>query len=162
MWFQIELPQPVALAEIQFESGIVAPENVSAVPGAPTRTAIGGGRGRGGAPDVAAKPPAPGYPREYQVQTSADGTNWGAPVVKGQGTGSSTHIALPAGVRARFVRITQTASVQDAPPWSIQRLQLYRGWNRSKVRDERSARIMQRSHQLIVVGIARGYLPRCP
>ncbi len=125
MWFQIELPQPVALAEIQFESGIVAPENVSAVPGAPTRTAIGGGRGRGGAPDVAAKPPAPGYPREYQVQTSADGTNWGAPVVKGQGTGSSTHIALPAGVRARFVRITQTASIQDAPPWSIQRLQLY-------------------------------------
>jgi hypothetical protein len=125
MWFQIELPQPVALAEIQFESGIVAPENVSAVPGAPTRTAIGGGRGRGAAPDGSVQPPAPGYPREYQVQTSTDGTNWGAPIVKGQGTGSSTRIALPSGIRTKYVRITETATVPNAPPWSIQRLQLY-------------------------------------
>jgi hypothetical protein len=29
-------------------------------------------------------------------------------------------------VPARFVRITQTASVEGAPPWSIQRLRLYR------------------------------------
>jgi hypothetical protein len=127
MWFQVELPQAVSLVEIQFESGAVAPENVSAVPGAPTRTAIGGGRGRGAAPGAApaSPPPPPGYPREYEVQTSIDGTSWGSAVAKGQGSGTSTRIALPSTVRAKFIRITETATVQDAPPWSIQRLQLY-------------------------------------
>src|SRR5215471_2757761 len=49
MWYQVELSQPTEIAEVQFESGIVAPENISMVPGAPVRTAVGGGgRGRGG------------------------------------------------------------------------------------------------------------------
>jgi mono/diheme cytochrome c family protein len=122
MWFQVELSQPAMLAEIQFESGVVAPENVLAVPGAPTRTAIGG---RGAAPGAPAPPPAlPGYPRGYQVQVSADGVKWSAPVAQGQGTGVSTRIAFSP-VSAKFVRITQTATTENAPPWSIQRLRLY-------------------------------------
>jgi len=48
MWFQVELPQPVQIAEVQFESGIVAAENIATVAGAPVRTAIGGGGRRGG------------------------------------------------------------------------------------------------------------------
>src|SRR5262249_36938931 len=49
MWYQVELSQPTEIAEVQFESGIVAPENIATVPGAPVRTAVGGaGRGRGG------------------------------------------------------------------------------------------------------------------
>jgi hypothetical protein len=126
MWFQIELPQPVTLAEIQFESNAVAPENVSAVPGAPTRTAIGGGR-RGAAPGAPAEPAAPpplGFPRAYQVQVSADGTTWGTPIAAGKGQGASTDITF-APVRAKFIRITQTDNVADAPPWSMQRLRLF-------------------------------------
>jgi hypothetical protein len=53
-----------------------------------------------------------------------DPTTWGAPVAKGEGTGVSTRIVL-APVRAKFIRITETATVENTPPWSIQRLQLY-------------------------------------
>jgi hypothetical protein len=54
-----------------------------------------------------------------------DGKMWGAPAAEGQGSGSTTIIAFRP-VRAKFVRITQTATVDNAPAWSIQRLRLYR------------------------------------
>jgi hypothetical protein len=128
MWYQVELPQPVQVTEIQFESGIVAAENIATVPGAPVRTAVGGGRGRGGAPGAAAPatPPAPpksGYPRGYKVDVSTDGTTWKT-VAQGKGTGTATRITF-APVRARFVKITQTADGADLPPWTIQRFSLY-------------------------------------
>ena len=133
MWYQVELPQPVQISEVQFESGIVAPENISTVPGAPVRTAIGGGGrgrgGRGGAPAAdatPAPPPAPpksGYPRAYKVEVSADGTSWKT-VAEGKGTGTATRIAFTP-VRAKFVKITQTSDIADAPPWMIQRFSLY-------------------------------------
>jgi mono/diheme cytochrome c family protein len=166
MWFQVELPQPVNLAEIQFDS-----------PGA-GRGGGGGGRGRGaadaagrggagapapgaaaptaaapaappaagataqpapaaapGAPPAAGQaaappafggftPPAAGYPRGYRVQVSMDGTNWGQSVAEGTGVGSRTVIAFKP-VRARYVRITQTASEADSPAWSISNLRLF-------------------------------------
>ena len=99
MWFQVELPAPLSLTEIQFTS---LPQ--------------GGGRGN---------PPAVGtYPRGYDVQVSADGKTWSAPVAKGDGTGGTTVIAF-APVRARFVRLTQTATVENAPAWSVQALRLF-------------------------------------
>src|SRR5262249_5049234 len=113
MWFQVELPQPTQLAEVQFESGLVAPENIATVPGAPVRTAIGGGgRGRGGRgapgaaapqapPDstVATAPPKSGYPRGYKLEVSTDGTTWKT-VAEGRGAGTATRIAF-APVRAK-------------------------------------------------------------
>ena len=133
MWFQIELPQPVSLSELHFESAAVAPENLPTKPGAPPRTAIGGGgRGRAAGPGAPAGPPAatpapppprPGYPRGFKVETSLDGTRWTL-AAQGQGSGVTTDIAF-APVRAKFVRITQTAAIADAPLWSIQRLKLY-------------------------------------
>jgi mono/diheme cytochrome c family protein/glucose/arabinose dehydrogenase len=124
MWFQVEFPQAVRLREIQFESGVVAPENVSAVPGAPTRTAAGGGRRGANPAEPAPPPPLPGYPRGYRVQVSTDGVTWGAPLAEGKGTGVSTRVVFKP-VSAKFVRLTQTATTPDAPPWSIQRLRLY-------------------------------------
>jgi len=53
-----------------------------------------------------------------------DGASWGTPVATGQGGGLMTAIAFRP-VRARFVRITQTEAVSDAPPWTMQRLRLY-------------------------------------
>lgn len=87
------------LTEIQFDS--------------PT---VGGGR--------SGPPPAATFPRAYRVQVSTDGSTWSPPVAEGEGGGRTTAIAF-APVRARLVRITQTATVENAPPWSIERLRLY-------------------------------------
>jgi hypothetical protein len=55
---------------------------------------------------------------------STNGTTWSAPVAQGTGAAQTTVISF-APVQAKFVRITQTATVEPAPPWSIQRLRLY-------------------------------------
>jgi mono/diheme cytochrome c family protein/glucose/arabinose dehydrogenase len=99
MWFQVELPAPIALTEMDFTS--------------PTQ---GGGR--------SGPPPVGTFPRGYQVQVSMDGRKWSAPVAEGKGEGTATVITF-APVRLKFVRITQTGSVTDAAPWTIQRLRLY-------------------------------------
>jgi hypothetical protein len=53
-----------------------------------------------------------------------DGKSWGTPVAEGTGAGARTVIAFkPA--RAKFVRITQTASEASAPAWSISNLRLF-------------------------------------
>ena len=99
MWLQVELPAPVRLTELQF-----------------TASTIGGGRG--GPPAVAT------FPRGYRIQVSSDGATWSAPVAEGEGTaGVNTIVFAP--VTAKFVRITQTATVVDAPPWSMRLLRLY-------------------------------------
>jgi len=99
MWFQIELPAPLMLTEIQF-----------------TSTLVGGGR--------SGSPPAWTFPREYQVQVSADGATWSPPVAEGVGVPGTTVLTF-APVSAKIVRITQTATVADAPPWSMRLLRLY-------------------------------------
>lgn len=106
MWFTIELPQPAAVTEIQFDSASAGG---------------GGGRGRGMQP---AAPPPVGYPRAYTVQLSDDGRTWSRPVAEGKGEGARTTITF-APVLAKFVRITQTADLPDAPAWSIGNLRLY-------------------------------------
>ena len=99
MWLQVELPAPVSLVEMQFTSS-------------PT----GGGRG--------GPPPDSLHPRGYRVQVSADGVAWSDPIAEGAGVPGVTTITF-APVTARFVRITQTADVQDAPPWFMRMLRLF-------------------------------------
>ena len=99
MWVQIELPTPLMLTEIQF-----------------TSSPVGGGR--------AGSPPAWTFPRGYQLQVSADGAAWGPPVAEGAGAAGTTVITF-APVSAKFVRITQTATAADAPPWSMRLLRLF-------------------------------------
>jgi mono/diheme cytochrome c family protein/glucose/arabinose dehydrogenase len=112
MWFAVELAQSVVVTEVQFDSN----------------SSFGrGGRGGRGAPGAAPAPPAApviGYPRGYTVQVSADGTTWSKPVATGKGEGLRTTITF-APTRARFVRITQTDAVADAPAWSIRNLRIY-------------------------------------
>jgi mono/diheme cytochrome c family protein len=111
MWLQVELPEPAMLTEIAFESAIAAVQDGPAVRGAPTRSEFGAVEG------------VPGFPRGYQVQVSMDGATWSS-VAEGQGTGAQTLIAFPP-TRGKFVRITQTAAVENAPPLSIRRLRLF-------------------------------------
>jgi hypothetical protein len=103
MWYQVELPEPVSIVEVQFEST--------------------GGGGRG-APAMPPGMSPVGFPRGYRVQVSADGSSWRT-VAEGQSQGSPT-IATFEPATARLVRIVQTANVQGAPAWSIQNLRLYR------------------------------------
>jgi hypothetical protein len=81
-----------------------------------TSSAIGG---RGGTP------PAWTFPRAYQLQVSADGNTWSAPIAEGQGAPGTTVVTF-APVSAKFLRMTQTATVSDAPPWSMRLIRLYR------------------------------------
>ena len=98
MWFQVELPAPVMLTEVQFTASMAAGGDNS--PGVST------------------------FPRGYEVRVSADGNVWSAPVAAGQGAPGTT-VATFAPVEARFVRITQTETVTNAPPWAMRLLRLY-------------------------------------
>jgi hypothetical protein len=113
MWFQVELPSAMTIAELQFDS------TAGGRGGVPTGAFATGGGGGGGQPG---QPVMIGYPRAFQVQISMDGSRWGAPIAQGQGTGATTIIGFRP-TQAKFIRITQTGS--DATPWSIQRLRLY-------------------------------------
>ena len=77
---------------------------------------------RGGGSATAA--PVIGYPARLHGAGVADGTTWSKPVAEGKGEGLRTTITF-APTRARFVRITQTDAVADAPAWSIRNLRIY-------------------------------------
>jgi hypothetical protein len=133
MWFQIELPQAMLVNEVQFDSaternpGARAARGGAGAPGAAVPAAAGG---RGPAARGAAArggfggPPIIGYPRGYSVQTSMDGKSWSKPVAQGKGDDSHTSIAFTP-TRAKFIRITQTETLDDAPSWSINNLRVY-------------------------------------
>jgi hypothetical protein len=148
MWFQVELPQAATLTEIQFVStggggrgggGGGRGAAPAAAPGAGAAAAAGGappvagvappnaggaaGRGAGGFGGGAGVPPVVGYPRGYKVETSMNGTAW-TEAASGQATGANVTIPF-APVQARFVRLTQTATTENAPVWSITQLRLF-------------------------------------
>ncbi len=142
MWFQIELPEARLITEVQIDSPVTfagrgGGPGAGGPPAAPAAGAAappaGAGAAAAPAPAAAQVPPAAppqppamvsSFARGYRVQVSSDGKTWSAPVAEGQGSGPLTAIPFSP-VRARFVRITQTATVADAPPWVIQRIRLY-------------------------------------
>ena len=128
MWWQVELPAPVTLSEIQFDSpaggrgfgigslgGGGRGGTVNSV-----EPAAGGGGGRGNA----ATPPPGLYPRAYRVHTSLDGKTWGRPVAEGPGAPGQTSITFRP-VQARFVRISLGPPTEADPPvWSMLNVRL--------------------------------------
>jgi hypothetical protein len=62
------------------------------------------------------------FPRGYKVELSTDGKVWGKPVAEGKGGGPVTDIPF-APAKAKFIRITQTGSVQGKF-WSIHELEV--------------------------------------
>jgi hypothetical protein len=148
MWLSVELPQPSLVTEIQFESMSQMPggrggRGAAGAPPAPNGAPATGAAApaAGAAPPTAGAAPAPqagarggfgggggtpivGYPRGYSVQVSTDGKTWSNPVAQGKGEGSRTTITFPP-TRAKFVRITQTETVPDAPSWSVRNLRIY-------------------------------------
>jgi len=139
MWFQVELPKPELIAEVQFDSTAGggrggrgrAGQAAGAAPGAAPAGAVPageapapGGARQAGPAAAAAPPPNLGYPRGYKVETSMNGTTW-TPAAEGQSSGSPTIITFKP-TQAKFVRISQTATTENAPPFTIQQLRLYR------------------------------------
>jgi mono/diheme cytochrome c family protein len=102
MWFQIELPQPQMVTEIQID-----------VAGQGGR---GRGFGRGGGP---AAPPV-----GYTLQLSMDGSTWGDPVARGTGELPTTLMSFSP-VQARFIRITQTGTASKTEQWAIGQVRVY-------------------------------------
>jgi hypothetical protein len=64
------------------------------------------------------------YPRGYRVEVSMDGAKWGKPVAEGKGAGTHTSVTFTP-VRAKFVRITQTDTVENAPNWAMSNIRVY-------------------------------------
>jgi RHS repeat-associated protein len=64
------------------------------------------------------------YPRQFQVNVSNDGTNWGSPVATGTGTGAVTTIAF-ASQTAQYVKVTLTSTPSPAVFWSIYDFNVY-------------------------------------
>jgi len=110
MWLQVELPRTETVTEVQFQS--------------PTP----GGRGGAGNAAAVSSSGAPitgplGFPRGYKVEVSTDGSSWRS-VAEGTGTGAST-ISTFQPAPAKFVRVSLTTGVDDAPAWSVQNLKIY-------------------------------------
>jgi hypothetical protein len=126
MWFQVELPQPAMVTEIQFDSpgaraGGAGARGAAGVPGTPQGP--GGPGGFGGFGGATPAPPTPTYPHGYRVQVSMNGTTWSAPVAEGKGSGTRTIVSFKP-VQAKFVRITQTDTVENPTNWSINNLRI--------------------------------------
>ncbi len=113
MWFQIELPEAVDghRAAVQLGRGRIRGwrwrTRRTRCDSRPWRRRQAVARRR--LPVLPAGP----YPREYKVEVSTNGTTWTA-VAEGQGTPGSTTITF-APTQAKYVRITQTATAENAP-----------------------------------------------
>jgi hypothetical protein len=107
MWFEVAMPKPAIVAELQFQS--------------PPAGERGAAVSSGGAP--VSTPAGPGYPRRYKIEASLDGSAW-TNVAEGAASGRATTVTIEP-VQARFVRITLTADAADGVPWSLQALRLY-------------------------------------
>ena len=145
MWFMVDMSAPATITEIHFDSqasfagqggggqrpaGAGGPAAGGPAAGGPPRPAgagaPGGGPGGGGfgGPGGGLPPTVATFPRAYEVHVSLDGQKWGLPIASGKGASGSTTIVFEP-VRARYVRITQTATDETAPAWTVARLQVY-------------------------------------
>ena len=150
MWLQIELPEPVTIAELQFDSqaggrgngglggfgglGVTPPTAAPApggraagsggAPAAAGRGAPGAGRGGGGGRGRGGGLPAIG-PVGYNVQLSMDGTTWNRPGAQGAGQ-TPTTIVMFRPTRAKAIRVTQTGTAPNGEQWAVQQVRIYR------------------------------------
>jgi glucose/arabinose dehydrogenase/mono/diheme cytochrome c family protein len=118
MWFQIDLPEPATLTEIQIDTALPFSFGGRGRGGAGRGPAPARGGGRGGPPVPIAGPVA------YTVQLSMDGTTWAPPVGQGAGAAPTTVVAF-APSPAKFVRINQTGSAASGEQWAIAQVRLY-------------------------------------
>ncbi|MEO7192426.1 MAG: PVC-type heme-binding CxxCH protein [Vicinamibacterales bacterium] len=135
MWLQVELPQPIMLAEIQFNAPAPAraggPGGRAGAPtGAPGAAAPAGSQPVVTGAPTGPRPTAAGRggrdvtpPADVQVQVSMDGRTWSAPVATGPSSTLTVMAFQP--VRSRFVKIGRNAPAENVLVWTIQNLRLF-------------------------------------
>jgi hypothetical protein len=113
MWFQIEMPGPQTMTEIQFQSPS---------PSTTFRQGRTGGAAIASNGSPANTAETLGYPRGFKIDVSMDGTTWKT-VAEGVATGSNTTMTFPP-ARGSRLRISLTSTVANSPAWSMQNLQV--------------------------------------
>ena len=99
------------MTEIMFQSP--APGGRAGAPGTGAAVASGGSPVAG----------APGAPRGFVIEVSADSASW-TTVAEAAGTGPSTTVTFVP-VSTKFVRLRLTTTAADAPAWSLQNFRIY-------------------------------------
>jgi len=155
MWFQVELPEPAMVSEVQFDAGAPGGRGVGrgGQRGQPPAPAAGRGAAAPGAGSTTPGNAAPGTGAAGRQGTAgpatpAAGRGAGPGAVFGsfpigyrvqvsmdgkawgtpvaEGKGSpSTTVATFKPVRAKFIRITQTEKAESPLPWSVLNFRVY-------------------------------------
>jgi mono/diheme cytochrome c family protein len=108
MWYQIELPRTVRVAEVLVDSSVGG-------------NTFGGRGGRGAGGGIFAIGPV-----GWRFQVSTDGTTWSEPLAEGTSQGLASTVAISIKpVEAKFIRITQTASPTQPVGWAVQRVRIF-------------------------------------
>jgi hypothetical protein len=125
-WYQIELPEVLSIAEVQYNSPAGRAGGPGGRAGAPGELVA-----RGGGPATAAPAPAAGArggraaapPAELQLQVSTDGKTWSAPLATASGSTLTTFAFQP--TKAKFIKITRNTPAANNGAWTIQNLRVY-------------------------------------
>jgi len=155
MWFQVELPEPAMVSEVQFDAGAPGGRGVGrgGQRGQPPAPAAGRGAAAPGAGSTTPGNAAPGTGAAGRQGTPGPAT---PPAGRGAGPGAvfgsfpigyrvqvsmdgkawgtpvaegkgspSTTVATFKPVRAKFIRITQTEKAESSLPWSVLNFRVY-------------------------------------
>ena len=155
MWFQVELPEPAMVSEVQFDAGAPGGRGVGrgGQRGQPPAPAAGRGAAAPGAGSTTPGDAAPGTGAAGRQGTPGPAT---PPAGRGAGPGAvfgsfpigyrvqvsmdgkawgtpvaegkgspSTTVATFKPVRAKFIRITQTEKAESSLPWSVLNFRVY-------------------------------------
>lgn len=111
MWYQVEFPKEVKLAEVHFMATIITKPGWRPTPNTPP----------------ASRPILHTHPRVYTVETSLDGKTWQAVVSNVKGTQGANILTLN-GTKARYMRLVLAeglAAGEDDTPWSVRQMKVF-------------------------------------
>lgn len=111
MWFQVEFPQEVKLAEIHFTATQITKPGWKPTPSSPP----------------ASRPIVHTQPRVYNVETSLDGKSWQAVATNVKGEQGANILTLNA-AKTRYLRLSLSeglAAGEDEIPWSVRQMKVF-------------------------------------
>lgn len=109
MWYQIEFPKEIAVAEVHFNAPQMAQRGWTSNAKRPTE-----------------RPPSvQTYPRTYAVETSLDGKTWQEVIASQKGAAGENIVSLNA-PKAKYLRLKLNEGLEtDDIPWSMRQLKVF-------------------------------------